>query len=221
MIDKDIERNRYNRRAERVLHLNDYTKYRNPRYLQPAYDAYQKLFEGKQRGSKVLEIGAGMGENTEFLLERGFAVYAVDISSKSVDVMNWRFAKYDNFYGQVADMEKLPFDGDTFDMVCSAGSLSYGDQVIVRNEIYRVLKRGGAFISLDSLNNNPIYRINRYVHYLRGNRSRGTLQRMPTLSLIEAYASNFSSVETQYFGSITWLFPVLNRFLNEDIVMRI
>lgn len=44
---------------------------------------------------------------------------------------------------------------------------------------------------------------------------------MPTLSLIEAYASNVSSVETQYFGSITWLFPVLNRFLNEDIVMRI
>ena len=115
------------------MDLNDHTKYRNPRYLQPAYDAYQKLFEEKQRGSKVLEIGAGLGENTEFLLERGFAVYATDISSKSVDVMNRRFTRYDNFHGQVADMEKIPFDGDTFDMVCSAGSLSYGDQVIVLN----------------------------------------------------------------------------------------
>jgi ubiquinone/menaquinone biosynthesis C-methylase UbiE len=37
----------------------------------------------------------------------------------------------------------------------SAGSLSYGDNDIVMNEIYRVLKLQGVFIAIDSLNNNP------------------------------------------------------------------
>jgi ubiquinone/menaquinone biosynthesis C-methylase UbiE len=39
----------------------------------------------------------------------------------------------------------------------SAGSLSYGDNDKVLDEIYRVLKNKGAFIAIDSLNNNPKY----------------------------------------------------------------
>ena len=55
-------------------------------------------------------------------------------------------------------MEKLPFRDNSFDAICSAGSLSYGDNLIVMNEIYRLLKTGGSFIAVDSLNNNPIFR---------------------------------------------------------------
>ena len=40
------------------------------------------------------------------------------------------------FSAEVVDMEKLPFD-----VVCSAGSLSYGDNEVVMNEIYRALKQ--------------------------------------------------------------------------------
>jgi hypothetical protein len=36
------------------------------------------------------------------------------------------------------------------------------------------LKNKGAFIAIDSLNNNPIYRLNRYLHYLKGERSLST-----------------------------------------------
>jgi ubiquinone/menaquinone biosynthesis C-methylase UbiE len=52
-------------------------------------------------------------------------------------------------------MEKLPFADQSFDIIVSAGSLSYGDNDIVMNEIYRVLKLQGVFIAIDSLNNNP------------------------------------------------------------------
>jgi ubiquinone/menaquinone biosynthesis C-methylase UbiE len=47
-------------------------------------------------------------------------------------------------------------------LIVSAGSLSYGDNDKVLDEIYRVLKNKGAFIAIDSLNNNPIYRLNRF-----------------------------------------------------------
>ena len=37
------------------------------------------------------------------------------------------------------------------------------------NEIYRVLKQGGILIIVDSLNHNPVYKFNRWIHYLYGN----------------------------------------------------
>jgi ubiquinone/menaquinone biosynthesis C-methylase UbiE len=44
-------------------------------------------------------------------------------------------------------MEKLPFADQSFDIIVSAGSLSYGDNDIVMNEIYRVLKNKGMALS--------------------------------------------------------------------------
>jgi len=38
-------------------------------------------------------------------------------------------------------MEKIPFGEGVFDLVCCAGSLSYGDNLKVMNEIFRVLKK--------------------------------------------------------------------------------
>ena len=80
--------------------------------------------------------------------------------------MQKRFCDYDNFVAKEADMELLPFENNSFDIVCSAGSLSYGDNLTVMNEIYRVLNQTGSFIAVDSLNNNLIYRLNRYINYL-------------------------------------------------------
>ena len=57
--------------------------------------------------ANVLEIGAGMGENTEFLLATGAKVYATDISEHSLSVMGKRF-NTNKLTTQVADMEKLP-----------------------------------------------------------------------------------------------------------------
>jgi len=218
MNDKNIELIRYDSRAAQMKESEKFPSIANfLLYIQTPYISYTKLFKNFEE-CKVLEIGAGMGENTEFLLERGFNVCATDISPKSVEVLKKYFNNYANFEAKVADMEKLPFDEESFDVVCSAGSLSYGDNKIVMNEIYRVIRKGGAVIVVDSLNNNPIYKFNRYVHYLRGNRSRSTLIRMPTISLIEKYTKKFGYAEVRYFSSITWLFPILSKILSEKKV---
>ena len=86
-----------------------------------------------------------------------FSICATDISPKSVEVMSQKYSKYKNFYSKVVDMEKLPFKNESFDVICSAGSLSYGDNNRVMNEIYRVLKFGGCVVLVVSLNDNPIY----------------------------------------------------------------
>lgn len=104
-------------------------------------------------------------------------------------------------------MEKLPFENISFDVVTSAGSLSFGKAKRVDKEIMRILKPGGIFICIDSLNNNPIYRLNRYIHYLMGNRSKSTLINMPTYKRIQKLKEIYSKTEVKYFGSISYLMP--------------
>lgn len=168
MNDKNIEIKRYDARAGDVLKDDNYLLPKKaPLHSRVGENHYRKLLSDVSPGSKILEIGAGMGENTECLLKGGSTVCATDISSNSVRLMEKRFGALDNFSARVADMEALPFPDGSFDVICTAGSLSYGDNCIVRNEIYRVLRPGGSFIALDSLNHNPIYKLNRYIHFLR------------------------------------------------------
>ena len=187
-------------------------------FLNEPYELYFKLLENKNNKSKLLEIGAGTGQNTGFLIDMSYEVCATDISLEFLEVMNKKFHGCINFYTQYADMEKLPFTEESFDVVCSAGSLSYGDNEIVMNEIYRVLKPGGMFIAVDSLNNNLIYKFNRYIRALRKNRPKSTLSRMPTICLIDKYAQKFIPVEIKYFGAITWIYPILKIILNEELI---
>ena len=100
-------------------------------------------------------------------------------------------------------MEILPFDNETFDIIACAGGLSYGNNKLVLNEIHRVLKQNGTFICIDSLNENPIYKLNRYVHYLRGNRTKSTLKRMPDRKLLEDYKSKFGITKINYSKQVT------------------
>ena len=219
MNDKNIEKYRYDDRAKLILESENYALLTHlPAHMQPPLSSYKSLLAEIPSGSKVLEIGAGMGENTEFLLELGLAVCATDISTKSVEILLNKFTKYDSFSAEAADMERLPFSDNSFNVVCCAGSLSYGDNSVVMNEIYRVLDKGGAFIAVDSLSNNPIYKLNRYLHFLLGRRSKSTLERMPTLDLIDSYAVKFGNAEVAYFGSLTWLFPVLTKFLSDESI---
>ncbi len=219
MTDKDIERRRYDKRVELLLNTGTFKHVEKiPRYLNRPYEFYFNFLKGQNSQSKLLEIGAGMGENTGFLIDMSYKVCSTDISPKSVKVMSNMFSKYANFSAEVADMEKLPFGDESFDVVCSAGSLSYGDNVVVMNEIYRVLKSGGVMIVIDSLNNNPIYRFNRYIHYLKGHRSKSTLVRMPTVSLIDKYTKKFGYAEVKYFDAIIWTFPLLSKVLTEKVL---
>jgi ubiquinone/menaquinone biosynthesis C-methylase UbiE len=183
------------------------------------YKYYFELFK-KLKKNKLLEVGAGTGENTLQLIKMKFNVCATDISPRSVEAMNIKYSKYKNFSSKVADMEKIPFKNESFDIICSAGSLSYGDNNRVINEIYRVLKWEGFVVIVDSLNDNPIYRFNRYINYIKGRRSANTLKRMPNVSLINKYIKKFGCGNVKFFGSISWAFPLLKIVLSEKLLTK-
>ena len=203
MDDKQIEIERYDERALKIINYKKYNKKKIKDYINVPYKYYFKLFS-KLKKNKLLEVAAGTGENTLKLIKMKFNVCATDISVRS----------------KVADFEKLPFKDESFDVICSAGSLSYGDNNLVMNEIYRVLKLGGSAVLVDSLNNNSIYRINRYINYIKGNRSLNTLERMPNVNLINKYIKKFGYGKVKFFGSITWAFPLLKIVLSEKFITK-
>ncbi|MBF0610267.1 MAG: class I SAM-dependent methyltransferase [Magnetococcales bacterium] len=212
--DKDVERIRYDERARKLLLNSEGISSPSPygvalEYEAPYHYYKEKISANLDPNHFVLEIGAGTGTFTGFILASGARLCALDISAACLDVLELRFQGQGRFEIRVADMEVLPFADELFDVVTCAGSLSYGDNTLVMEEIHRVLKPGGVFICVDSLDHNLIYRLNRWIHYLTGNRTFSTLQRMPTISLIERYGRRFGSVEVRYFGMVSWLMPVI------------
>jgi len=226
--DKQLELERYEARARAVLSEDQEISPNNalqvlPPALRAPYICYQEQIEIHITDvkMKVLEIGAGTGMYTGMILQTGAQLLATDISESALEVLAIRMQNHPNLETRVADMESLPFEDSSFDVVLSAGSLSYGDHSIVMQEINRVLKPGGKFICVDSLSHNPIYRFNRWLRYLRGNRTRSTVERMPTQQLIRAYGNKFGKLNDWYFGTITWLEPLLNLFFSPEKVGRI
>jgi ubiquinone/menaquinone biosynthesis C-methylase UbiE len=221
-LDKFIEQSRYDKRAQRLKSrsrkellpgANEF-----PVYLRAPYLAYERQIDSKLPDSGlILELAAGLGQFTERLTQGKGTVVASDISSESLRILKTRYNEVVNLNTVVCDIESLGFRADTFDLVASAGGLSYGDSEVVMNEIKRVLKPNGHFICVDSLNENPIFKANRYIHYLKGQRTKSTLVRMPTMRVLDRYKQEFEHVEICFFGGFTWLAPVVSKFFNAEI----
>lgn len=226
--DKSAEQARYDRRAlllkqEITSGIRSAGAESVAPYLRSPYTFYERCIKERVRnGQSVLEIGSGTGEFTGAAFSAGAAVTATDISEKSLEALVIRFGSAsDRLTTRRADMEVLPFVEESFDVVISAGSLSYGDNETVLGEIHRVIKTGGCFICVDSLNDNPIYRINRYLHHRRGERTASTLRRMPTVRLIEDYGRRFGRMEVRFFGAASWAMPFASKVIGDETAAKL
>jgi SAM-dependent methyltransferase len=194
-----------------------------PEFRAPYIFYEQRIQELVSPTDRVLELGAGSGLNTAVLLRTGASVTASDLSPSALALLQRKLAGIgaERLITRVADMEALPFESGSFDVVACAGSLSYGEPDLVDAEIRRVLRAGGTFVCVDSLNNNPIYRLNRWLRYKRGERTRSTLRRMPDSARIESIGQHFESVEVRYFGALSWLMPLVGRVAGSSSAARL
>lgn len=97
------------------------------------------------QNKKVLSLGCGSGEDSEYLRKKG-AVQSVgiDISEKLIEIAK---TSYPECEFSIMDMEKLDFSDESFDFIYSSLAIHYiKDWTSVFMEAYRVLKPNSFFL---------------------------------------------------------------------------
>ena len=110
--DKNIERDRYDRRAKDLISHSSGSFIAIfpsiPQLLRAPYYYYYDCIKNQLSSDlKCLEIGAGTGEHTDVLIQSGAQVIASDISVHSLEVLANRYFSYANLSTQVADIVSL------------------------------------------------------------------------------------------------------------------
>lgn len=134
-----------------------------------SYDAYYETESGRQIDAiekeilsellknvtfdEMLELGCGTGHWTQFFINSGFKVTAVD---RSKAMLEYAYQKDIDAEFLEGNAEKLPFADGSFPVVASVTMLEFVEnQQAVLSEIYRVLKPGG-YMLLGCLNANSV-----------------------------------------------------------------
>ena len=101
-------------------------------------------------GSRVLDLGSGVGRHALALARSGHHVTALDAASEGLAEMRRKAtAEGLTIAALEGPMTDLPFDTDSFDHVVSWNVIYHGDESVVRAsiaEIARVLRPGGTFL---------------------------------------------------------------------------
>jgi SAM-dependent methyltransferase len=114
------------------------TRDRARRSLGPAWDELS--------GALVLEAGCGAGRFTEVLLGQGACVVSVDLSS-AVDANRENFPVGPNHRVAQADIQKLPFSDQIFDVVFCLGVLhALPSPELGLDALYKLVKPGGLLV---------------------------------------------------------------------------
>jgi len=100
------------------------------------------------KGSKVLELGCGGGQNAIKYAELGFEVHGVDSSeellktAREIDIPETKLE-----FSNVNLDQKMPFQDESFDAVVVVGTLQYlMEPSACVQDVFRILKPGGFFI---------------------------------------------------------------------------
>lgn len=212
--DKEIERDRYETRAAQQLAgppPGPDGAAAIPAQFRTPYLVYEEWIRRECRpGSRVLDVCCGDGLHSLTAGRIGAAVTAVDIAASNLAVARRRADRAGiALQTVVGDAEAIPLPSGNFDIITCAGSISYVDIERFLAELQRLLRPGGTFVFVDSLNHNPIYRFNRWLHFLRGKRSRSTLNRMPTLATLTRIQASFPDLQVSYHGIFSFAAPLL------------
>jgi SAM-dependent methyltransferase len=99
---------------------------------------------GLESGQRVLEVGCGTGVFLGVAAEYGAEVHGIDASAPLLDIARQRVPEADLHMG---DMQFLPFEDDSFDMVAGFNAFFFADDIVAAlREAGRVAKPGAPVV---------------------------------------------------------------------------
>lgn len=103
--------------------------------------------------AKILDLGCGPGNFTQYLVSKGFITEGIDISEAMLTIAKQHLPQVPFVQG---NMSALPYTDESFDAVVSAYSLIHIAQADIPNTlmgIKRVLKKNGLILVLAQIGN--------------------------------------------------------------------
>jgi SAM-dependent methyltransferase len=102
-------------------------------------------------GDRALDVGAGTGQATIALAERGLSVLALEPRTEMVQIANEKFAATGlDAEAVVGEYETAPLARDSFRLVCAATSWHWLDPEVCFHITARVLETGGTLAVLST-----------------------------------------------------------------------
>lgn len=121
--------------------------------LQPPEQTIFNLLAPGLRQARVLDLGVGAGRTTRTLVPMCRSYVGADFAEPMVAACRQRFANWvlnQDIHFEVIDARSIPFESDSFDMVCFSRNgidlVSPEDREQVLAECRRVLKPGGRLV---------------------------------------------------------------------------
>ena len=116
------------------------------RYIGRTYVSLSSLNKNK---IKILDVGCGIGNNLNLLINENFNSYGLDLSYECISYLKELYkGKKNKPTLKVGNMKSLPFNNKMFDLIIdifSSYALNKSDGQIFINEVCRCLKKNGKF----------------------------------------------------------------------------
>ena len=109
-------------------------------------DKYLPLFKNCQ--TKILDLGCGAGNDTLYLLEKGFKVISCDYAENALENLKRNIPQVETLKLDMTQI--LPFYDEVFDIIIADLSLHYFDDSTTKRimlEIKRILKNDGHLLA--------------------------------------------------------------------------
>lgn len=155
-------------------------------------------------GKRVLDYCCGNGTYSLVVAENGGDAVGIDISPVSIENCRRLAVEHgvaDHARFDVMDAEAMTFPDDSFDYACVAGVLHHLDLPKAYSELARVLRPGGAVVSLEALGHNVLIRAyRRRTPHLRTAWEAEHIIRLEDLELAKRY---FHQVDFRFFHLAT------------------
>lgn len=115
------------------------------------------------KSGRILDLGAGQGQDTRFFAEHGYDIVSTDISKSALEINQKKITEHLKRKIIIKHLDlssSFPFPDESFDVVYAHLSLHYFDKKTtteIFSEIERILKGDGILAFLVNSTNDPEY----------------------------------------------------------------
>ena len=120
------------------------------------YFHYYKLLDLQEFHPKVLELGAGTGNNFPFWRSLKADYFGIEFSASAVAICLKKFPELQNSL-QIGDFSLIAPELETFDIICDRASVTHCNNLDVQSVIsdsLKSLKKGGLYLGVDWFSKN-------------------------------------------------------------------